>query len=1381
MVSRASADPIPLRLSALGTRERRWLGAIALEHAVGRSVLSRVGDDEGSAIRAVAGPADDPALDAWLTASVASGLLIAVAPGITAAASRETELYLLPEHEQLVLRELAASDQLQSIAQATQAQLGARSVSDLTLALQQGDLERFSRRFAARRQPRLVGTRSAAEWLRVTVCEPFDAEWLQRTFGERALELASRVLHESLDGPRPCRGLPEWIRDRVAQARSDEVRCAIESSLRQHAVLRGDPALQGGVPSALPRAAALAYEAATTFAAGDLPVAQQALQRALGGAFAARRALPHCGAVAPVLALMLCALDEQAATAIAKRLVAVGKSDAERGAARAFRTLLRYLGSAATRHRRIRPGDLAPDAGGWEVLLSALTAHLHFDESALRAGWSQHLVRKALQWRDAGYRWLSDQALSLAHDLSAEYCKRELGHHGADTSLLPLRLSLWDLISPKPEWKRTLEALAEVAAAVAPSGEGGRRVAWFVDMSDGSFGRPALQEHRPAAGGWSQGKRMSVAEIFELRDDLPPEDQRVLGCTREASGGRRELTMDAYEMLIGHPRVLDGMRGHAAVEVVEGRCRIETEEQAGYIRVLVEPEGARLGVNVVAETQSRLVVYRVTPAMQRVIEVLPRGVRIPTTHAHEVLRVLSGLAQSVEVRSAQLGVERTLEPDATPCLAIMPHAGGWRVQAGVRPFGDRGRLFVAGSGRSGVTRSSGGVRLRCDRQLEVERARVDALIAQCPTLHRDPEDSDDASSRDEADSWYFGLDSVLALLVELREAETPCHLEWPESPALHMRGKVTSRSVHARLRSRKGWYIATGSVDVDDVTEIALRELVRAPALAGGRFVRLASGDYLEVERRMRRVVAALSAVSSVKRGGAELEIHPGAMAALRQLAGPESGFEVDADVRAWLERVEQTSGEAPPVPPTLRAELRSYQVEGYRWLARLADLGLGACLADDMGLGKTIQVIALLLRRSDQGPALVVAPTSVCSNWVREMRRFAPTLAPLEYLGKDRAAALPSLEHDGAGQVVVCSYALLQQDQAHLAAPSWATVVLDEAQFIKNPESLRARAAFRLSGKQRIALTGTPVENHYGDLWSIFHFLNPGLLGEWRQFNRRFVLPIDRDGSAAPAAELRSLVQPYVLRRLKRDVLAELPPVTEVEHAVHLSESDTMRYALLRRQIRDRLFSSHGKRGHKIEVLAEITRLRRFCCHPRLVFPDAENESAKIQTLLELVEELRENEHRALVFSQYVDFLDLVREQLDERRIRYEYLDGSTPEAQRQSRVDAFQQGSATLFLISLKAGGFGLNLTAADYVIHLDPWWNPAVEAQATDRAHRIGQARRVTVYRLVTKDTIEEKIVELHEKKQRLARSLLDGGEGATKLDADDLMRLLGADAD
>jgi SNF2 family DNA or RNA helicase len=439
----------------------------------------------------------------------------------------------------------------------------------------------------------------------------------------------------------------------------------------------------------------------------------------------------------------------------------------------------------------------------------------------------------------------------------------------------------------------------------------------------------------------------------------------------------------------------------------------------------------------------------------------------------------------------------------------------------------------------------------------------------------------------------------------------------------------------------------------------------------------------------------------------------------------------------------------------------------------------MGVCLADDMGLGKTLQVIALLLTRMVDGPALVVAPTSVCSNWLEELNRFAPSLTAVEYTGRGRSEFLLPLKtpsESAPAHVIIVSYALLQQDAEELAGVDWNTVVLDEAQFIKNPHSLRAKAAYRLNARYKLAMTGTPVENHLGDLWSIFHFIHPSLFGSLKHFQLRYVKPIERDKDSERQSVLKKLVQPFLLRRRKDEVLKELPPITTLQHFVRLNEDEALRYAYLRKSVHEKLYTPHGKRENKIEALAEITRLRRFCCHPRLVFPDAPTDSSKVQSFLELVTELRDNGHRALVFSQFVDFLELVREQLDERGIKYLYLDGSTPKEVRQERVKGFQSGATELFLISLKAGGFGLNLTGADYVIHLDPWWNPAVEAQATDRVHRIGQERPVTVYRLVTKDSIEERIVELHREKRAIADALLDGSSVANTLSEDELLSLL-----
>jgi SNF2 family DNA or RNA helicase len=366
-------------------------------------------------------------------------------------------------------------------------------------------------------------------------------------------------------------------------------------------------------------------------------------------------------------------------------------------------------------------------------------------------------------------------------------------------------------------------------------------------------------------------------------------------------------------------------------------------------------------------------------------------------------------------------------------------------------------------------------------------------------------------------------------------------------------------------------------------------------------------------------------------------------------------------------------------------------------------------------------------------------------------------------------------LREAGPGDLVVATYGLLQQDQARFERKPWATAILDEAQAIKNASTKRSRAAMSLQADFRLITTGTPVENHLLELWNLFRFLNPGLLGSQESFQRRFQGPIERDRDPDALHRLRRLVRPFLLRRTKAEVLEDLPERTEITLEVEPGPEEAAFYEALRR---DSLESLEGgdATAQAFQVLAALMRLRRACCNPELVQPGLGIPSAKLETFMELVEELRDNRHRALVFSQFVDHLALVRHALDARGVTYRYLDGATPAAARERAVDAFQRGEGDLFLISLKAGGTGLNLTAADYVIHLDPWWNPAVEDQASDRAHRIGQTRPVTIYRLVAKGTIEQKIVELHWRKRHLADRLLEGADSGVRLDAEALMALL-----
>jgi SNF2 family DNA or RNA helicase len=505
--------------------------------------------------------------------------------------------------------------------------------------------------------------------------------------------------------------------------------------------------------------------------------------------------------------------------------------------------------------------------------------------------------------------------------------------------------------------------------------------------------------------------------------------------------------------------------------------------------------------------------------------------------------------------------------------------------------------------------------------------------------------------------------------------------------------------------------------------------------------------------------------------------LHPLALGLLSGWVSQIRGVKTDAGVKRRLRRIDEARALSVSVPSTLQAQLRAYQEDGVAWLQRLSHYGAGACLADDMGLGKTLQTLALLLSRVARGPALVVAPTSVCQNWMDEALRFAPSLRMQRVGGSDSEA---TIDGAAAGDVLVISYSAMVQRSEALAGKRFATLVLDEAQAIKNSATQRARAASTLLGDFRIATTGTPVENHLGELWSIMSFLNPGLLGTPREFTERYARPIQRDGDRAALSSLRQLIAPFVLRRLKGEVLQELPALTEIVHHVEPDGDERAFYLALRQKALERIRGLDTSLGDKMQqghmyLLAELTRLRRAACHPSLVGGDGVP-SAKVAAVLELIDGLRAGNHRALLFSQFVDFLSIVKQALEQRGVSYRYLDGSTPERQRSAAVRECQAGAGDVFLISLKAGGFGLNLTAADYVIHLDPWWNPAVERQASDRAHRIGQTRPVTVYRLVLRGSIEEQVLSLHADKRELAEKLLSGNDRMTALDLATLRALL-----
>ncbi|MBT8765183.1 DEAD/DEAH box helicase [Metapseudomonas boanensis] len=477
-------------------------------------------------------------------------------------------------------------------------------------------------------------------------------------------------------------------------------------------------------------------------------------------------------------------------------------------------------------------------------------------------------------------------------------------------------------------------------------------------------------------------------------------------------------------------------------------------------------------------------------------------------------------------------------------------------------------------------------------------------------------------------------------------------------------------------------------------------------------------------------------------------------------------------------------SNTTPIRPPAgLKAELRHYQQEGLAWLQTLREVEAGGILGDDMGLGKTLQTLAHLLTEKEAGrlerPALVVMPTSLIPNWQDEAARFAPSLSVLALHGPGRKKLFDQLaEHD----LLLTTYAILPRDLEQLKALPLHVLILDEAQYIKNPNSKAAQAVRQLEARQRLCLTGTPLENHLGELWSLFHFLMPGWLGDSKHFNHNYRIPIEKHGDSARLSHLTARIKPFLLRRSKESVATELPAKTEITQWVELSDRQRDLYETVRLAMDTKVRDEIGRKGlarSQIIILEALLKLRQVCCDTRLIEePGARtrgSSSGKLDSLLEMLQELLDEGRRVLLFSQFTSMLALIEAELHKRGIDYVRIAGDTRD--RRNPVKRFQSGEVPLFLISLKAGGTGLNLTAADTVIHYDPWWNPAVERQATDRAYRIGQEKPVFVYRMISRGTVEEKIQQLQAQKAALAQGVLDGrGQEDWRLQEDDIEALL-----
>ncbi len=935
----------------------------------------------------------------------------------------------------------------------------------------------------------------------------------------------------------------------------------------------------------------------------------------------------------------------------------------------------------------------------------------------------------------------------------------------------------------RPPWER---ALAELAAH---EDRGTRTKSdivlwWLVEHELGSVSLTPLVKKQRKNGGTTAGQRMNALRLLdEHEDQLSEQDKTIAQHLAAWEPGRRGSTYPAraFIALVGHSRVAVDHDPDLSLVVRRAPLGFAAQPAGDELRLEPTVDGARFSPRLLAPLlqvfapgeplvvlepeNGRVLLVDVTDHARTLWGVLAKyGDTFPQESHDQLLDRLGKIDRSVPIAVPEnlLG-SRLAEGPVVVLRMRLTHEGTLELEPFIRPAAGA-PLFPPACGPRDVLVVRDGVRHYARRNLDSERPLVAGLLARLPL---------EGAAEGPPGCWQVSdVDAALAIVAAVQAPPSGLEAEWIDrTPQVVRSGGPAALSV--TVERKRDWFGIDGELKVEQ-GRIELAVLLDA-ARQQRRFVRLDDRRWVELSDAVRERLSAIADQTFV--GKHALELSPGAVPVISALEAAGATVQTAPSWQLLAERLALSERLRPRPPAALTATLRPYQVDGHAWLARLAAWGAGACLADDMGLGKTVQAIALLIERSKAGPALVLAPTSVTLNWVDELKKFAPTLRPIVYgEADDRAACIASL---AKRDVLIVSYGLLVRDAESLAAKTFGTLVIDEAQALKNSTTRRAKAARTLDADFRVALSGTPLENHLGELWSLFAIVFPGLLGSFEQFRTRFGLPIERDKNPEARAALSRVIKPFLLRRTKAEVARDLPARTEIEVPISLSSDEAALYEDARLAALASIGKKSGVRDEqqRFQVLAALTRLRLLASHPKLYDPSSPVASSKMQRMCELVEELRSEGHRALIFSQFTTHLALAREALERDGVKSLYLDGSTTARQRADLISRFQGGEGDVFLISLKAGGTGINLTAADYVIHLDPWWNPAVEDQATDRAHRIGQTKPVTVYRLLSRGTVEEKILSMHRDKRALVAGVLAGTDAAGRLTTKDLLALVG----
>ena len=977
---------------------------------------------------------------------------------------------------------------------------------------------------------------------------------------------------------------------------------------------------------------------------------------------------------------------------------------------------------------------------------------------------------------------LLGEILSTIHHDNPDYLETT-ARLREQTGIIPLL----PLLEPDEPWKRTLQALIQATSGEQEQTRQTTRLTWMVSFEGKKINVAPREQKITSDGDWSRGRPISLARLYQTGkiNFLTSQDRKICAAIKKVQNPDNQnigfqLVIDkALPAMIGHPHLYLAESPMTPVEFVAGEPELLVEERGDHLHICFAHPITADNINFQKETPTRVKIININDNHRRIAQITGKdGITVPKSASEQVLTAIGNISSFMTVHSA-IAVDSSkrsnnitfVEADSTIYMHLIPYGTGFRLEMFVKPFVEGGHYLKPGQGVENIMAEVNGKRLQTRRNLALEEEKARDIEELCPILDlaMDMEQENDRE-------WHlYDPDDCLQTLMELQAIRDKVVIEWPEGEKLTITQKVSLDNLNLKIRTnRQNWFAMSGHLTLDQGQVIELKDLLIKLKNSPGRFVEIGDGQFIALTQEFRKRLEDINLYTDGSGGedDSEVLVHPLAALQLEKLT-EQVATDADTGWREQIERIHLAQSYKPEVPSTLQAELRVYQREGFEWLARLAHWGVGGCLADDMGLGKTLQSLAIILELAASGPSLVVAPTSVSTNWQSEVRRFTPTINVKFFTGKDREKSIGAL---GKFDLLITTYTLLQQENELLSSVKWQAIILDEAQAIKNSATKRSQAAMSLQARFKLITTGTPIENHLGELWNLFHFINPGLLGTLNSFNELYAIPIERYQDREAKLKLKKLIRPFILRRIKSQVLEELPSRTEVTLEVELSTEEAHFYEALRQNAIDILESARDKKGRHLQILTEIMRLRQACCNPRLIDHNSGISSSKLKVFASVIEELLASRHKALVFSQFIGHLNFIREYLDQQKISYQYLDGSTSAKQRKINVDAFQSGLGDLFLISLKAGGLGLNLTAADYVIHMDPWWNPAIEDQASDRAHRIGQSRPVTIYRLVCKGTIEEKIVKLHQEKRDLAGSLLEGSDISAKMSSEDLLDLI-----